>query len=669
MPAFYKDTVADFLKKPSEHISGQLSESIIRSFSGDESLQLTAWKEQIEVLKSSLREVSEKCDDINNWGVLFEYPMLRLQRRLDIVLLAGGVVVVIEFKVGATSYGSADLRQVEDYALDLRDFHSASHHLPILPVLCATRSSKSISNTIPVTGVAETWTCNSNGLTGLFQSLGESQLERQSTQIDLFFWDGAPYKPVPTIIEAAELLFAGHEVREVASASSDTQNLSRTTDRLIELIQEAQTNNRHLVTFVTGVPGAGKTLVGLNAIHDPRFRDGDREAGAFLSGNTPLVTVLREALARDEAKRTGNTLANARRSVRSQIQGLMNYLEEYLNAHPDQAPTDNVIVFDEAQRAWDAAYGAQKFDRPKSEPALFLEIMDRHSDWAVIIALVGGGQEINKGERGLAEWGNALSERNAKAGAKRWNVCASPDAIVGGDATAWQTLFENENAPSWAAADEDLHLPVAVRSYGCLQSNKWVNAVLNGRHDAASEIAREYDEFPMFMTRSLTLAREWLNQEARGHRRCGLVASSGARRLRADGLGVSLSATELSDVANWYLMPRGDVRSSYALEVTANEYTCQGLELDYVGVCWGGDLVFEDSAWLQRSFRGSKWQKVNNTDIKRWITNKYRVLLTRARLGTIIWVPPGDAADETRSVEEMDMVADFFLRAGAYELK
>ena len=295
------------------------------------------------------------------------------------------------------------------------------------------------------------------------------------------------------------------------------------------------------------------------------------------------MTVLREALARDEANRTGNTLAAARRSVRAEIQGLMNYLEEYLKQNPNDAPVDHVIVFDEAQRAWDAEYGAQKFDRPKSEPALFLEIMDRHPDWAVIIALVGGGQEINKGERGLSEWGNALGDRNANAAKKSWEVYAAPDVLIGGDATAWQRLFDRGDHRTWVTSDPKLHLPVSVRSYACLATNQWVNAVLDGSADQAAAIAREAEDFPVLITRSLDLTRSWLKAQARGHRRCGLVGSSGARRLRADGIGVSLSANELADVANWYLLPKGDVRSSYALEVRLRTSTpAKGLELDYV---------------------------------------------------------------------------------------
>jgi hypothetical protein len=670
MPAFYKATVASFLDTPSEQISGALSERVIQAFAGDESRQLAAWKKQIDILKSVLRETAAETDLCAQWGILFEYPMLRLQRRLDIVLLAGELILVIEFKVGGNAYLGTDIQQAEDYALDLRDFHEASHDRPIVPLLCATDADTSAIASIPETGVGEIWRCNEMGLGGAFSEIARRQALTADKQIDVESWDTAPYRPVPSIIEAAELLYAGHRVREIAYASSDPENLSDTTDRLIEIIEDAHQNSRHVVAFVTGVPGSGKTLAGLNAVHDPRFRENNREPGAFLSGNTPLVTVLREALARDEAQRTGSTLAAARRSVRAEIQGLMNYLEEYLQQQPNDAPVDHVIVFDEAQRAWDAEYGAQKFDRPKSEPALFLEIMDRQQDWAVIIALVGGGQEINRGERGLSEWGNALGERNAKTATKEWGVYAAPGVLTGSDATAWQRLFKDEHTPSWVRADPKLHLPVSVRSYACLASNQWVNAVLHGSADRAAAIAREAKDFPVFVTRSLERARGWLKEQARGHRRCGLVASSGARRLRAYGLGVSLSANDLSDVANWYLMPRGDVRSSYALEVTANEYTCQGLELDYVGVCWGGDLIRanDDGVWTQRSFRGSRWQMVRDADAKNWIMNKYRVLMTRARLGTVIWVPEGDAEDSTRAIEDLDAIAEFLKTAGAREV-
>ncbi len=591
--------------------------------------------------------------------------MLRLQRRLDVVLLVGQRVLVIEFKVGATKYEPADIRQVEDYALDLRDFHGASHSLSITPVLCATMASHMDHRSTSSAGVGATCLCSAGSLADFLAEL--ARRSDNGPQLDFSAWDAAPYRPVPSIIEAAELLYAGHEVREIAQASSAPENLGATTDRLIEIISDAQKNGRHVIAFVTGVPGSGKTLAGLNAIHDPRFRGEERPAGAFLSGNTPLVTVLREALARDHARRTGKTLRDAAREVRSEIQGLMNYLEEYLDAHPDRAPSDQVIVFDEAQRAWDADYGAKKFNRSKSEPALFLEIMDRHPDWAVIIALVGGGQEINRGERGLSEWGAALRERNETGSGHKWKAITAPDIVTGGDATAWQSLFSGGECAEWVERDERLHLSVCVRSYRCLLTTRWVNALLSGDIEQARQIAEEAEDLPIYLTRSLDRARQWLLENARGSRRCGLVATSGARRLRASGLGATLSANDLSEVANWYLLPKGDIRSSYALEVTANEYTSQGLELDYVGVCWDGDLLWDaaDQTWRVFQLAGPKWQTIKDTHKQRWAVNKYRVLLTRARLGTVIWVPFGNAEDQTRDPEARDLVAETLLAAGA----
>lgn len=667
MPAFYKAAAAQFIGTPSDVVVGTLSTALIKGFSGDHQRQLVSWQTQVEILQSALRRVIVDYATAGSWGVLFEFPLLRLQRRLDVVLLAGSRAVVLEFKVGATSYQTADVQQVEDYALDLRDFHEASHDLAILPILCATKAPDRRYTVSDVQGVAETVLCNEHTVVQVLTSIGAGPSGRQ---IDLEAWEQSPYRPVPSIIEAAELLYAGHEVREIAHASADPENLGATTDRLIEIIAEAQRRSQHVVAFVTGVPGSGKTLAGLNAIHDPRFRGGGRGSGAFLSGNTPLVTVLREALARDDNRRTRKTLGHARREVRAEIQGLMSYLQEYLDAHPGQPPVDHVIVFDEAQRAWDADYGAQKFNRPKSEPALFLEIMDRHEDWAVIIALVGGGQEINRGERGLSEWGAALIDRNKELGERRWMAIAAPDVLTGGDATAWQALFADRRSPEWVARDKRLHLSVSVRSYRCLATTQWVNALLEGRIEQARRLAAEAEELPIFLTRDINQARGWLRRNARGTRRCGLVASSGARRLRAEGLGVTLSASELADVANWYLLPKGDIRSSFALEVAANEYTCQGLELDYVGSAWDGDLIWEPgtSSWTPRKLNGSIWQRVRDEDTQRWIRNKYRVLLTRGRLGTVIWVPEGSHDDHTCDPRTLNEIACTLLEAGAIDL-
>lgn len=270
----------------------------------------------------------------------------------------------------------------------------------------------------------------------------------------------------------------------------------------------------------------------------------------------------------------------------------------------------------------------------------------------------------------LSEWGNALIDRNRNSQVKGWSAVAAPDVLTGGDSTAWQSLFNDREKPGWIELDEKLHLGVSIRSYRCLAITQWVNALLVGKTRNARDVAKNSEDFPVVFTRSLETARDWLRKNTRGTRRCGLVASSGARRLRAEGLGVSLSATELADVANWYLLPPGDIRSSYALEVTANEYTCQGLELDYVGVCWGADLIWRNGLedWECKKLNGSKWQSVHNEDMQLWIRNKYRVLLTRARLGTVVWVPHGDLADSTRDPRVLNDIANVLSAAGLQEL-
>jgi hypothetical protein len=668
LAGYFSDTVQNFLTERAEAIVAQLALRQSEHFGEVMDRQLYAWRTQIELLRNAFAEIVDTHALAAHWGLVVEYPLLRLQKRLDVVVIAGATIAVIEFKVDGEAFSAGDLRQVEDYGLDLSDFHSASSGLRIWPVLCATAADTTRLTRID-TGVSAVAVCSGEGLREVALALAEDQRTRGDHQIDYIAWQAGAYRPVPTIVQAAELLFAEHNVQDIARAASAPANLADTTEALIAIIERARVRGEHIVAFVTGVPGSGKTLAGLNACHDKRFSRAGEQPGAYLSGNSPLVRVLREALTEDHARRLGGRKSDARRVISAQVQTLMGFLREYLIAHDGETPVDHVIIFDEAQRAWDAAYGKQKFNRPKSEAAIFLEIMGRHQDWAVIIALVGGGQEINRGELGLSEWGRALFEaRNAEC-ARKWIAIAAPEVVAGGEATARQQLFVGE-APLWLELEPRLHLNASVRSYRCEALPRWVNAVLASDRKAARSIADARDEFPVYLTRELHAARKWLRINARGQRRCGLVASSGARRLRAEGLGVSLGADDLDGVAHWFLRPPGDLRSSYALEVTANEYACQGLELDYAGVCWGGDLIWaaREQKWVPRRLSGTVWQKVNEADSKSWSLNKYRVLLTRARLGTVIWVPEGDSEDPTRPPELYDETADALEEMGARPL-
>ncbi|MEJ5239319.1 MAG: DUF2075 domain-containing protein [Limisphaera sp.] len=677
MPAFYRASVSDFLNADPATVIGQLHLQSRHAVSNMRTATVVSWERTVTALRDALREVAAGIPTARRWGLLLEYEIPRRNCRIDCVLLAGQLVIILELKTGATGSASAAKRQVEHYAIELRDFHAESRNRRIVPVAVLSGSTLFQLQLDP----------DEADLVQPVQITGDVTLSRtllavahvheaaiRGGQIDLAAWDESAYAPIPNIVEAAQMLFAGQSVREISHAHTDAYNLTKTTDVLVDAVQRAQRERRKAVCFVTGVPGAGKTLAGLNVVHSPDLLRDGRPVGAFLSGNGPLVKVLIEALAQDHHRRTRETLAESRRRARTFIQSVHGFLKAY--RAPGRPPPERVVVFDEAQRAWDAEKVRKELLRRAtseernhlgpalSEPALMLSIMDRWPDWAVIIALVGGGQEIHDGEAGLAEWGRALRERFP-----HWEVVASPEALEGGPSVAGSRLFPDGEAGSLSVRQERyLHLPVAVRSFRAQAVAEWVNAVVNGHTEQAAQIAAQVSSFPIKLTRSLDEARRWLKQKTRGYRRCGLLASSGALRLRAHGLEVSSGFRSSFPFQEWFLAEPDDVRSSNWLEVALTEFECQGLELDWVGVCWGGDFTWGGNTWEFRQFRGSTWQSVQKPTTREYIRNKYRVLLTRAREGLVIWVPEGSVEDETRPPEWFDSTAEFLRQCGATDL-
>ncbi len=664
MPAYVRLSVVEFVSANPTALVGQLEIAYAHDAYTSQFVQQTrAWEHLIPLLQRDLETLQQQLPAAANWTILLEFPLYRLRKRLDIVLLSTAMVIVIEAKFGERRFRGE--QQVEEYALDLRDFHAESHNRSILPILWCTEAQAPAPGQLHgLNGVAPVHFAGKQGLTTLLAGLPTLRTERP---INGRAWDQSPYRPVPNIIEAATSIFAGHDVTAIAQA--DASNLKQAASRAIELIIQARENQHCALIFLTGVPGSGKTLAGLHVVHDA-IATGAEQRGdiVYLSGNTPLVTVLREALARDEyrrAKQTGQIrdLKGIRRDVRARIQHINDFLKQSLSgAGP---PHEHAIVFDEAQRAWDVSQGKKKFDRDASEPTLLLDLMGQHADWSACICLVGGGQEINAGEQGVTGWGDALrllSHRDAA----RWRVYAPADVLHGGPSTGGLSLghvAEGINVKEEPA----LQLLVPFRSFRSPETSKWVEHVLDGNSEAASAVASTLGDYPIKLTRSLASARQWLRNQARGQRRCGLVASSKARRLRADGLGVELMATDGAEIAHWYLNPRDDIRSSFALEVTTNQYTCQGLELDFVGVCWGGDFLHDEAAgkWVFRTLSGNKWHAVSASKNRDFLKNSYRVLLTRAREGLVIWVPQGDMNDSTRDPRQLDATAVFLVRCGA----
>lgn len=672
MPAYLRRTVDEFISEEPIAVIGILQQAYASDgFVSQYTRQTQAWDQMVPELQRVFAQLLRSRPEAKDWTILLEYPLYRLRRRIDAVILADGLILVVECKVGADVFTAADRRQVEEYALDLRDFHAQSFQRQVVPLLWSTDAESSIrvaNSALRSTGasVHAVIDVGAGGLAPFLAALPRSTTEAALSGED---WDRSPYRPVPNIIDAATSIFAGHDVRSIANADAD--NLQSAAARLVALIERAREQQKRFLLVLTGVPGSGKTLAGLHVVHSAIATRVERYGDiVYLSGNTPLVVVLREALARDEYLRSSRVgerrpLGMIRREVRARIQHINDFLQESFRGSPDAPPHEHVIVFDEAQRAWDEKQGIKEFNRTASEPVLILELMSRHSDRCACVCLVGGGQEINSGEDGVFGWGEALRKMDAVELAK-WTVFAPPDVLNGGASTGSLTLGD---LPSNLAihVEPELQLNVPRRSYRSPSVSRWVDCVLAGDETAARAMVDELHEYPVTITRSFAKAKSWLAEGGRGERRYGLVASSGARRLRADGLGVSLNATAGIEIAHWYLNPRGDIRSSYALEVAANEYTCQGLELDFDCVCWGGDLLWNEVArsWTYSRLLGTSWQKVRNRDSQRFLANSYRVLLTRAREGLILWIPSGDESDPTRCPGLLDATAAFLTRCGA----
>jgi hypothetical protein len=671
MRAYFRGTIKEFIDTDPTSLLGRLQAAYARDgFASQYTTQTRSWEDVVPRLRDVFRAVVSQQPTAADWFILLEYPLYRLRRRIDAVILLKEVVVVLEVKVGADEFVAHDARQVEDYALDLRDFHAGSASRRLVPMLWATRVTNTEALAEPpmrlpgVLSVVRVGTAQQ--LESLLLLLSDWEGSGMS-QINGNDWDNAPYRPVPNVIEAATRIFSGHDVREIANADAD--NLAVAARRIVELVKEAKELQRRYLIFLTGVPGSGKTLAGLEVVHSAVATGTEREGDiVYLSGNSPLVIVLREALTQDryrQAKAAGSEerLEDIRRVMRARIQHINDFIKD--NVKTVSPSHEHAIVFDEAQRAWDKEQGMAKFERTASEPMLLLDIMGRHADWCACICLIGGGQEINAGEEGVRGWGDALRALSESEAAK-WEVIGPRDVFDGGVSTGGHSL--QPLRPHLTMCVEDsLRLTVPQRTFRSPSVSDWVDSVLAGNIERARELSNTIRSYPIVLTRSYDDAKDWLRFNARGSRRCGLLASSGARRLRAEGLGATLDAASGIDIAHWYLKPHGDIRSSNALEVAANQFTAQGLEIDFACVCWGGDFLWSSAqlAWRYSRLAGSEWQVVRSNSARTFIRNSYRVLLTRAREGFVIWIPQGDPLDHTRDPRGFDETAAFLLRCGA----
>lgn len=650
--SWYGAPIEEFVRASPEYVIGSLTQGSGRADMPVDPAQWEAWLAEIAILKDQLTGFSGR--------ILLEFTIPRIGRRIDAVLLIGPLIIVLEFKAGARQFARAALDQVWDYALDLKNFHEGSHEPAIIPVLIATaaESAPATNAALAKDLVAEPLICSANGLRELINRVLKSL---GTTPRDWSKWEGAPYRPTPTIIEAALALYKHHTVESIARHDAGAENLRSTSDRIEELIREAKREYRKLICFVTGVPGAGKTLVGLNVATRHRKNE-TRDPAVYLSGNGPLVMVLREALTRDELyrrKQAGEKVSKVQvgTPVKGFIQNVHHFRDDALRS--DTPPYEHVVVFDEAQRAWNVEKTAQFMKQRKgvqdfsqSEAEFLISYLDRHADWAVIVCLVGGGQEIHTGEAGIGAWLEAAREKFPE-----WTLFIS-EQLTDSEYAAGRTL-DLVRQSTRVNLEQHLHLSVSMRSFRAERVSGFIKAVLDCEVRRATELMLELrDRYPIALTRDLDHAKKWVRSQARGTERYGMVASSRAMRLKPYAIDIRVSV----DPVHWFLDGRDDTRSSWYMEDCATEFQVQGLELDWVCVTWDGDLRYAGNGWSYHDFRGKRWNNINSADIRSYLKNAYRVLLTRARQGMVIFVPPGETADTTRLPEYYD--ATFAYLAG-----
>lgn len=640
---YYRDTISTFVAKSTEEIIGEIT--LANQF--DSTLnQNKSWELQITLLKNALRNLEGT--------IFFEFSIPRMGKRVDVVVISEGIVFIIEFKVGEHKYYRFNIEQVWDYALDLKNFHEPSHKALLAPVLVATEAKESFIE-------IATTTHNDNLLLPIKVNKSDLQIAIYRTieffgntnNLDPNQFSQGRYSPTPTIIEAALSLYHNHTVDEITRSDAEAKNLTKTTSVITRIIKQARTERSKIICFVTGVPGAGKTLVGLK-VATLHLDEENGNASVYLSGNGPLVSILQEALARDKiknekAKGIKITKGKAKASVKAFIQNIHHYRDAYL-VDPNP-PYDHIAIFDEAQRAWNKEQtvkfmkqkrGQHNFDY--SEPEFLISCLDRHQDWAVIVCLVGGGQEINTGEAGISEWLNAIKERFP-----HWKVFISPN-LTESEYDASKVISELQDITN-VTLDIDLHLGVSMRSFRAENLSLFIKNLLDLNQEKAIETySKICQKYPIVLTRDLRKAKEWLKHKARGSERYGLIVSSQAQRLKPFAIDVKSPMNPVY----WFLNDKDDIRSSFYLEDVATEFHVQGLELDWACITWDGDLRYSKDGWKTFSFVGSKWQNIHKKERRKYLINAYRVLLTRARQGMVIVVPEGNSEDHTRKSEFYD---------------
>ena len=650
--SYYSARIREFLDEKPETLLGKLMVS--DEFSTTD-LQKNAWRKEIDILQDQLRSVE-------NGDIAFEYTIPRMGHRIDVVCIIRGLIFLLEFKVGDSEYRKSTADQVMDYALDLKYFHELSADRYIIPISIPTEAP-SVCNEVSFMEdkISNVLKCMKDNIGLTINSVLSSV---QDQDLSIADWINSRYAPTPTIIEAAQAMYRNHSVKDISRNDAGAHNLTATTETINQIIDDCKRNHKKAICFVTGVPGAGKTLAGLNIANERHNFDADEHA-VFLSGNGPLVDILQAALAKDRSSRTGITIAEAKKETKAFIQIIHRFRDEALTTN--NPPAEKVAIFDEAQRAWNEESLTDFMKRKKgvdafnqSEPEFLIRIMDRHQDWAVIVCLVGGGQEIYNGEAGIIDWFRALQKKF-----RNWHIYLS-DKITDSEYVGNSSIEELLTGCSYSLRPA-LHLGVSLRSFRSEKLAEFVKLLLDNEPSAAAAVYSELSiHYPIILTRDLDKAKEWIRKKARGTERYGLLASSEGKRLR----GIGIWVPSVINHVGWFLNEKDNVDSSYFFEVAASEFKVQGLEIDYSILAWDADLRRSGKGFDYFKFRGTRWNHVNNMQQQKYLKNAYRVLMTRARQGMIIFVPSGtDPEDDpTRDSAYYDDIYKYLRSCGIKEL-
>ena len=656
--SYYSENFQKFIEDTYENITGEL---LLNDPYSTIINQKNAWIIQIGILQ-------EKLKDVPIDRILFEYTIPRMGKRVDNILFYNGVVYLLEFKIGADSYQNADIKQVEGYASDLKNFQEGSRNCKIVPILiCPDAINHKNEIELYEDGVCKPLLANDKNLDKVILQAAENFDE---PEMNIISWENSGYNPTPTIIEAGQALYNKHTVKEITRNDSIGETFERTSNTIDKIILQSKKDSKKSIVFLTGIPGSGKTLVGLNVASKYQDTDNDERA-VYISGTATLIAILQEALVRDKvANSLERGIKITKKDVRdNQVKALFQYLLHYRKEvinFPDQKPSEKIVIFDEAQRMWnqiqlDKEIGDKLKHESlgKSETDLLIEHMDKHENWAVIICLIGGGQEIHKGEDGIIEW-----LKSVKKNFPHWHIYFPPeiknkeylqDAIP-------EEVLDIENKTFM----DELHLKTSTRSFKAENFSKFINHLLARETAEAKTTLNKLEKFPLKITRDLQIAKKWVKKKARGNERYGLFTTAYSHRLHPEGI-VKRGQKEFNP-EGWWLDSEEYVDSSFALEIPCTEFFAQGLEVDWGIFGWDACFRPKDSDWEYMRFSRKEWKNLNKKEDRKYLKNAFRVLLTRCRQGMVIFIPKGDITDKTRLPEFYNGIYNYLKEIGIKEI-